>query len=182
LIYENSKKMAMDAKSQAYINLPIGHNHRPLPCKEKAPEKIIRQMGLKVTQQRRALIKAIQGVKAHLTAQEVHDIVRIDHPEMGFATVYRFLRILSDMGFISEIRVGRLPARYEWAGKKHHDHLTCTQCGLICEFENDQIENLQQQVAQRLGFQLTGHVLELFGLCPQCQNKALDLKCSQGTP
>jgi Fur family ferric uptake transcriptional regulator len=67
--------------------------------------------------------------------------------------------------------MGGMPARYELTPKSHHDHLTCTQCGTIIEFENRDIEQLQILVARNNGFQLTGHVLELYGICPGCQKK-----------
>lgn len=171
---------SMSTNQSAIPRLPLSANHRRLPSTTTDPDRIIRQMGLKVTQPRLALIRAIQSVKAHLTAQELFDMVRTSYPDIGFATVYRFLRTLSEWGYLTEVRLGLAPARYEWADKKHHDHLTCTSCGLICEFENDQIESLQVQVASQLGFKLTGHVLELFGLCRRCQ-KMVNSSRSQGT-
>ena len=68
--------------------------------------------------------------------------------------------------------MGGQSSRYELTTKEHHDHLTCTQCGKICEFENKKIEKLQLQVAEYFGFKLTNHILELYGLCPSCQAKA----------
>jgi Fur family ferric uptake transcriptional regulator len=66
--------------------------------------------------------------------------------------------------------MGGLPARYEWAKKKsHHDHITCQSCGKICEFENMEIERLQVAIAKSLGFIMTDHVLELYGVCSSCQ-------------
>jgi Fur family ferric uptake transcriptional regulator len=65
--------------------------------------------------------------------------------------------------------MGGLPARYELTPKSHHDHLTCINCGKICEFENSAIEQLQEKVAKQFGFQLTSHVLELYGVCADCQ-------------
>lgn len=130
---------------------------------------VIRDLGLKVTKQRLVILKAIQEGRSHVTAQEVYETINKEHPEIGFATVYRFLRALSEHGFITEIRMGGLPARYEWADKDHHDHLTCVRCGLIREFENKTIEELQEQISKKFGFMLTDHVLELYGICPACQ-------------
>ena len=64
-----------------------------------------------------------------------------------------------------------MPARYEWALKKHHDHLTCTVCKKIVEFENLEIERLQAKVAKEFGFDLMDHVLELYGVCPDCREQ-----------
>jgi Fur family transcriptional regulator, ferric uptake regulator len=139
------------------------------PVDPAAFRRMIRTMGLKVTQQRMAILETLSGGRAHVTAQEVFEIVNAKYPEIGFATVYRFLRKMNEQKMVSEVRMGGLPARYELTPRRHHDHLTCTQCGQIVEFENPQIENLQEQVAREHNFRLTHHVLELYGLCTRCQ-------------
>jgi Fur family ferric uptake transcriptional regulator len=127
--------------------------------------KIIRDMGLKVTRQRLCILEALAKGRAHVTAQEVFEIVHREDSDLGFATVYRFLRELSSRGHVTEVRMGGLPARYELTPKRHHDHLTCLNCGKIVEFENSEIERLQERVAGEQGFKLRGHVLELYGQC-----------------
>jgi Fur family ferric uptake transcriptional regulator len=137
---------------------------------KEALKRIVRDMGLKVTDQRIAILEILAQGRTHVTAQEVFDRVHKKHKDIGFATVYRFLRNLADQKFVTEVRMGGLPARYELTPKSHHDHLTCTDCGKIVEFENRDIELLQIMVARNNGFKLTGHVLELYGLCPDCKN------------
>lgn len=132
-------------------------------------KRIIRDLGLKVTEQRLVILKSLTEGRAHRTIQEVYESVHRVHAEIGFATVYRFLRDLAEAGIVTEIRMGGQPARYELKPSAHHDHLTCTQCGVIVEFHNAEIERLQELVACNNGFQLTGHMLELYGLCPKCQ-------------
>ncbi len=131
---------------------------------------IIRGMGVKVTGQRLAILESLSSGRAHVTAQEVFEQVHEKHAEIGFATVYRFLRKLTELNYVTEVRMGGLPARYELTPRHHHDHLTCTRCSRIVEFENSQIEILQERVAKENGFLLTHHVLELYGLCRQCQS------------
>lgn len=128
-------------------------------------KRMVREMGLKVTSQRLAILKALHAGKQHVTAQEVFETVFVDHPDVGFATVYRFLRALAKYGTVTELRMGGLPARYELAPQAHHDHLTCLECGKILEFENKDIEKLQEEAAKKLGFRLQRHVLELYGQC-----------------
>lgn len=140
---------------------------------ERAFKQMIRSMNLKVTDQRLAILQALHEGRAHVTAQEVFEIVSARDPEIGFATVYRFLRTLTEHNFVTEVRMGGLPARYEITPQGHHDHLTCVQCGKICEFENHEIEELQARVAKQFGFVLTSHVLELYGTCPECQRKSV---------
>ena len=139
---------------------------------EKVPnKKIIRDLGLKVTNQRLLILDIVRGGQSHFTAQDIFETVSNRNPDIGFATVYRFLRTLSEHSYVTEVRMGGMPARYEWAGKRHHDHLTCTSCSQIMEFENTEIERLQEKVAKQFGFQLTHHVLELYGICPACRTK-----------
>lgn len=136
-------------------------------------KRIIRSMNLKVTGQRLLILKAISEGRVHVTAQELFEkVVKLDS-SIGFATVYRFLRSLAENKHVNEVRMGGFPARYELMSKRHHDHLTCTSCGKICEFENKTIEKLQDKVAEQFGFKLTHHVLELYGLCHSCQSKQI---------
>ncbi len=146
-----------------------GVNREPLD--EKTFKQMIRAMNLKVTEQRMAILQALHCGRAHVTAQEVYELIGAKDPDIGFATVYRFLRTLTEHSFVTEVRMGGLPARYELTPKAHHDHLTCIQCGKICEFENVEIEKLQERVANQFGFALTSHVLELYGVCSDCQRR-----------
>ena len=130
---------------------------------------LIRRMNLKVTSQRLLILHALCEGRRHITAQELFEKVVKKDDSVGFATVYRFLRHMADQRFVTEVRMGGMPARYELTPKKHHDHLTCSTCGVIVEFENRTIETLQEKVAKQFGFALTHHLLELYGICPKCQ-------------
>lgn len=133
--------------------------------------QMIRDMNLKVTDQRLLILRTLHEGRAHVTAQEVFEtVVKVD-PSVGFATVYRFLRNLVESHMVTEVRMGGMPARYEITPKSHHDHLTCESCGRICEFENLEIEKLQDEVAKKLGFRLTHHVMELYGICAKCEGR-----------
>lgn len=141
-------------------------------------KKIVRELGLKVTDQRLHILETIRLGPRHFTAQEIFERVQLsalDSREtgsgIGFATVYRFLRTLTEHAYVTEVRMGGMPARYEWAGKRHHDHLTCVSCHKIVEFENSKIERLQELVAKEFGFTLTHHLLELYGHCSDCRAK-----------
>jgi Fur family ferric uptake transcriptional regulator len=169
----NTTTRLMQGLDSTQLSTPLKEQPEVLLKRERfdteSLKRLIRDMDLKVTDQRMAILESLSRGRAHVTAQEVYEKVRRQHPEMGFATVYRFLRSLSEKNFVTEVRMGGLPARYELTPRSHHDHLTCTKCGQIVEFENRDIEHLQTMVARNNGFQLTGHVLELYGLCPDCQ-------------
>lgn len=162
---DKSKKMASLPRQQRKEDRIIGRQ----VLDETSLKKMIREMHLKVTDQRLLILKALYSGREHVTAQEVYEIVSLQDSSIGFATVYRFLRKLTEHHFVTEVRMGGLPARYEITPQSHHDHLTCTQCGKICEFENELIEKLQQQIASEFGYKLTDHVLELYGVCSDCQ-------------
>lgn len=155
--------------------LPRQHDEDMILVREERSEsefkQIIRSLNLKVTTQRLAILRCLHEGHRHVTAQELFEKVSVKNPEIGFATVYRFLRTLTEGRFVTEVRMGGLPARYELTPKGHHDHLTCVDCGKIVEFENRTIETLQEKVAKQFGFHLTHHVLELYGVCPSCHSK-----------
>ena len=155
------------------IQLPGGQQVREglLPRRGRLSESnlkaLLRDMNLKVTDQRLSILKAITtGPKTHVTAQDVFEQVRTNHPHIGFATVYRFLKQTSRFGITSELRIGHAPARYELKTKKHHHHITCTQCGTIIEFQNEKIEKQIKKIIKEHGFFLEHHVFELYGRCP----------------
>jgi Fur family ferric uptake transcriptional regulator len=142
---------------------------KEVPKDPQQLKKIIRSIGVKVTDQRMGILEEILNGADHVTAQEVFENVRMKNSDVGFATVYRFLRTLTDHKILSEVRMQGLPARYEWASKEHHDHITCVNCSKISEFESDEIEQLQLIISKKLGYQMTHHILELFGVCGDCQ-------------
>jgi Fur family ferric uptake transcriptional regulator len=158
------------------------HNENQIVVKDQRFQnddfkKIIRSMGLKITDQRMLILNCLHDADRkfgdrHVTAQELFEKVSVSDSGVGFATVYRFLRNLAEKSFVTEVRMGGQPSRYELNTHEHHDHLTCTKCGQICEFENEKIEKLQAQVAEHFGYILTSHILELYGICPSCPEKA----------
>lgn len=134
-------------------------------------KQIIRSLNLKITDQRMIILKSILDGRRHVSAQELFEKINPKFPDIGFATVYRFLKSMTEGGLMTEMRMGGMPARYELTSKNHHDHLTCVECGQIVEFENKDIEALQESVAKQFGFILKHHILELYGVCSKCQSK-----------
>jgi len=128
--------------------------------------------GLKSTQQRDKILRVFMVAGRHLSAEELHGLVKKSYPGIGYATVYRTLKLLARAGMAEERRFEDGFTRYEYnAAQGHHDHLICTQCGAIIEFENTQIEELQQDVARKNKFLVQNHKLELYGLCEECRRK-----------
>jgi Fur family transcriptional regulator, ferric uptake regulator len=124
---------------------------------------------LNTTQQRELIVDHFLRSRDHISIDELLTRVRKRNKRVGYATVYRTLKLLVDCGLALHRQFGDGQARYEVAGE-HHDHLICAKCGLILEFEDDDIERLQDKIADRLGgFKVIRHRHELYGLCPKEQ-------------
>ncbi len=126
---------------------------------------------LKNTSQRMTILSAFLRQKAHLSTEEFYLQLRKKHPGIGYATVHRTLKLFAECGIASERNFGDGQMRFEVSlGNEHHDHLVCTSCGQILEFENQQIEQLQVDVAKTHNFIIEDHRLELYGLCSACHS------------
>lgn len=142
----------------------------------KPPEDIfseyVKDKGLRMTPQRKLILDVFLDSEGHLASEELYAAVKAKDPSVGQATVYRTLRLLSDCGLASELRLGDGVTRYEPGyGNSHHDHLVCESCGSTVEIVDNRIEQLQEELAQGNDFVLTGHRMILFGLCGACRAK-----------
>lgn len=138
-------------------------------AKQKIFQDYIAKQGLKSTRQRDIILDAFLSSDRHLSIEELYLKLRAKHPSIGYATVYRTLKLFAESGIAREIHFGDGQTRYEHVLEgEHHDHLVCTECGAIIEFENESIEKLQNEVAAAHGFLIKHHKLELYGLCAKC--------------
>jgi Fur family ferric uptake transcriptional regulator len=128
--------------------------------------------GLKSTRQREVILDEFLSSTDHLSTEELYLKVRSKHPHIGYATVYRTLKLFAECGIAQERDFGAGQTLYE-PGQRgdHHDHLICTRCGEIIEFEDPRIERLQERVAREHDFVMASHRLEIFGLCVKCSSK-----------
>ena len=134
-------------------------------------KKIVKQKGLKYTEQREIVLSILLHAKEHLTADEVYNEIKKEHKEsnIGIATVYRALSFLEEVDLITSITFGTDGKKYESNSKSHHDHLICTECGKIIEFIDDEIEKRQDKIAKKNKFKITSHSMQLYGTCEVCQ-------------
>jgi Fur family transcriptional regulator, ferric uptake regulator len=138
--------------------------------KKKIFQEFIAAKGLKSTRQRDLILDAFLSSDRHISIEELYLKLRAKHPSIGYATVYRTLKLFAESGIARETHFGDGQTRYEHLLEgEHHDHLVCTRCGAIVEFENEAIEQLQSAVAQQHGFHIENHKLELYGACANCQ-------------
>jgi len=139
---------------------------------EKSLQQLLRNRGLKTTRQRQEIVRALQEAESHVTVDELYRRVREKNPRIGYATIYRTLRLLSESGWASARQFGDRISRFERrSAGEHHDHLICIGCGAIREFENDRLEALQDRIAKQEGFWVQDHKLELYGYCRACSAK-----------
>lgn len=127
---------------------------------------------LKSTKQRDIIVEGFFKMKKkHATIDELYQIVRKKNPQIGYATVYRTLMLLVEAKVVEQRNFGEGQSQFEIISGEHHDHLICTQCHNITEFENKTIERVQAQVAKEFDFKLMDHKMELYGVCHDCQKK-----------
>lgn len=138
--------------------------------KKKSFNKFAASKGLRSTRQRDIILDVFLSTHQHVSVEELYLKVKSSTPDIGQATVYRTLKLFVEAGLAREVLLHDGQTRYEhvMAGE-HHDHLVCTGCNAIIEFENETIEKLQDEIAARHGFMIRSHKLEIYGLCATCR-------------
>jgi Fur family transcriptional regulator, ferric uptake regulator len=120
--------------------------------------------GLRMTDQRRVIARVLEAASDHPDVEELHRRAAAIDPRISIATVYRTVKLFEDAGVIARHDFGAGRSRYETIPDEHHDHLIDVRTGEVIEFRNEEIEALQQAIAEKLGFRLVDHRLELFGI------------------
>ena len=126
-------------------------------------ESKCKQKGVRLTDQRRLIAKVMSKSESHPDVDELHKKVSKLDSKISIATVYRTVKLFEEAGIVAKHDFKGGKSRYEQAAKEHHDHLIDVNSGEITEFVNEEIEKLQKQVAEKLGYKLVDHRLELYG-------------------
>lgn len=135
-------------------------------------EEFLRARRLKMTDQRRTMVRAALDQQGHFTAEELHRSLSADGEAVSLATVYRGLAVLEEASLLEGHDFADGMRRYERAiEREHHDHMVCLDCRAVIEFTNDRIEKLQQQVVDDHGFSMQDHSLTLFVHCNDWKQK-----------
>ena len=127
-------------------------------------EKLCLDKGMKMTGQRRIIARVLSEATDHPDVEGVHRRASVIDAKISIATVYRTVRLFEEAGIIEKHDFGDGRSRYEEAGEEHHDHLIDIQSGRVIEFQNAEIEALQDKIARQHGLKLVGHRLELYGV------------------
>ncbi|MCC5467699.1 Fur family transcriptional regulator [Pelosinus baikalensis] len=129
----------------------------------------------KLTPQRRIILEAfVDHQDEHLSAEDVHTIVRQHSSEIGLATVYRTLELFSELDVLQKMDFGDGRSRYEINEKTtphHHHHLICLSCSKVKEFEDDLLETLETVISRKSNFTIVDHQVKFYGYCEECQKK-----------
>lgn len=132
----------------------------------------IKNCGLKVTGPRLKILNLFETrPDKHMSADDVYRIVLEEEMDIGVATVYRVLAQFEEAGILMRHHFESNKAVYELNGGIHHDHLLCLDCGKITEFFDEEIEDMQERIAKKNGYDIQDHSLYLYGICAECQSK-----------
>jgi Fur family ferric uptake transcriptional regulator len=135
-----------------------------MPDRKSKLELLCVERGLKMTEQRRVIARVLSEASDHPDVEAVHRRATAIDPNISIATVYRTVRLFEEAGILAKHDFGDGRARYEETPEEHHDHLIDIQSGKVVEFHNDEIEELQRRIAEKAGYKLVGHRLELYGV------------------
>lgn len=135
----------------------------------KVFEQYLADHGLKHSRQREIILQYFLDTSGHMTVEDLYRSLRPKHPEIGRTTIYRTLKLLCDAKLADSIELRDGLTRFEHRYKhEHHDHMICQDCGTIIEFVSQEIERLQDEIAEAYGFRIDSHRHQIFGLCQKC--------------
>ncbi len=137
--------------------------------------RYLRQQGLPVTQQREVVADVVFNSSEHLSVEDIEAALRARGERIGKATIYRTMEILVRSGLVEEHDFGEGFKRYEhlFGAQPEHEHLICTHCGKVTEFQSPEVVRLQEEVSRAHGFISTRHRLEIYGVCGDCQARGV---------
>jgi len=129
----------------------------------------IRERGGRLTPQRVAVLKVLAESQGHPSVEQIHDQIKADFPTTSLATIYKTITLLKEMGEVLELGFGDGSNRYDGNRPYPHPHLICTHCGEIRDLDVSALSGILYQLSQQEGYQVVGHRLDLYGVCPACQ-------------
>ena len=127
-------------------------------------EALCNEKGLRITEQRRVIARVLSEADDHPDVEKVYERASQIDPGISIATVYRTVRLFEEAGILDRHDFGYGRARYEPAPEAHHDHLIDVESGKVIEFVDPELEQLQKSIAEKLGFRLVDHRMELYGV------------------
>ncbi len=134
-------------------------------------KNLLKNNNLKFTIQREVILETLYNSDEHLSPEALYNLIQKKYPQLntGIATIYRTLTLLEESEIVTSLSFGAQGKKYELGAKEHHDHMICTNCGLITEFVDEEIEKRQHFICEKLGFKMTEHSMQIYGICKNCQ-------------
>ncbi|MCX7923367.1 MAG: transcriptional repressor [Clostridia bacterium] len=146
-----------------------------MESKSTSFKEILKEKGYKLTSQRQAVLDVItQHEGEHLSTEEIYELVKVNYPDIGLATVYRTLLLFDRMDLVYKMDLDDGCNRYELNNHKEdhrHHHLICTNCGSIQEVQEDLLDSLEEQIAKNNNFIVKDHKVKFYGYCGACAEK-----------
>jgi len=132
----------------------------------------LKRVGLKHTSQRDTILRTFLETREHLSVNELHRLVHKRDTKVGFTTVYRTLKLLTECGLASEVAFHDGIARYEHQyNRRSHHHMVCTECGSSVEFFSPEVDQLEQEIGSKYRYETTRHTFQIYGVCEDCREK-----------
>jgi Fur family transcriptional regulator, peroxide stress response regulator len=131
--------------------------------------KQLKEKGVRFTPQRQAILEFLLGTDTHPTADEIYHHVKAKFPGVSLGTIYNTLNMLKNHGHILELSYGDMSSRFDGNSSNHY-HVVCTECGRVVDFHRPLI-TLEREVEESTAFQVQGHRMEFYGICPRCSNR-----------
>ena len=157
------------------MNVTTNFNDRTVKYEQLLNDfkSLLKKNALKFTIQREVILETLYKSDEHLTPESLHHLIQEKFPDLktGIATVYRTLALLGESDMVTSLSFGTQGKKYELGAKEHHDHMICTACGNITEFVDKEIEDRQHAIADELGFKMSDHSMQIYGICKTCQTK-----------
>ncbi len=136
---------------------------------EKKLLLLVSKNGYKLTSQRKAVLSAIAGSHEYLTSADVYQRANRINSKVGLVTVYRTLELLSNLGMICRVHSDGKSRSYTLAPAGHHHHMVCSECGIVADFTDCDLGDLEKRLTMETGFEINGHKLEFSGRCSSCK-------------
>lgn len=139
---------------------------------EKALQKL-KTSGVRMTPQRHAILSFLFSTMDHPTADEIYRALEGRFPNMSVATVYNNLRLFKESGLVRELNYGDSSSRFD-ANVSDHYHIICTKCQKMMDFDYPELKKVEEVAAETTGFKIENHRMEIYGLCPDCQQEKIN--------
>ena len=137
---------------------------------EKAVE-VLKNTGVRMTPQRHAILAYLLDSMTHPTADEIYKALEGKFPNMSVATIYNNLRVFKEAGLVRELTYGDASSRFDANTMEEHYHIICLDCGAIHDFHHPYLQGVEEDAGKTTGFKVTGHRMEVYGICEECQSK-----------